>query len=278
MGLIGNSTLGRRKGWGPGLAPIHHLHAGFIVSKAEGMGLIARPHDLEGLFQLGWFCERNRKDLNVLSITVHEKKVKQWFWWAFPPDCQLDRWPNCYSSHVPVGHVVASHRHGSVPQGLQSCRNELCTTAGADWCCRVLCRTALISWHQKVSSLCSEQKDAKYFFSHMVALSVALAFSHWTVTNGCLRSWGHASSLFLSWCQGSDYPSFSCSSIPLQHMVFSFSSQQNESWEGRKEFCRPAVQRTELLNAFSDSFSSPWQKCQQGGGSELHARKGRLPF
>lgn len=126
--------------------------------------------------------------------------------------------------------------------------------------------------------LCSEQKDAKYFFSPLVSLSPPLAFSHWTGINDCLRSWGHASSLFLNRCQGSDYPSFSCSSIPLQRMVFSFSSQQNESWEGRKEFCRPAVQRTELLNAFSDSFSSPWQKCQEGGGWELHAGRGRLPF
>lgn len=76
MGVTGSSTLGRRKGWGPGLAPIHHLHAGLLVSKAEGTGLITRPRDHKGLFQLDWFFERSRKDLEVLSITVHEKKAK----------------------------------------------------------------------------------------------------------------------------------------------------------------------------------------------------------
>lgn len=214
---------------------------------------------------------------------------------CFPLLCTKRRWSSDSGGHFHLTASLTGGRTATVPMFLSGTwwlptgtgvSHRGCRAAGmssAPWqaqtgVCRVLCRTALISWHQKVSSLCSEQKDAKYFFSRMVALSVALAFSHWTVTNGCLRSWGHASSLFLSWCQGSDYPSFSCSSIPLQHMVFSFSSQQNESWEGRKEFCRPAVQRTELLNAFSDSFSSPWQKCQQGGGSELHARKGRLPF
>lgn len=124
--------------------------------------------------------------------------------------------------------------------------------------CLAWCVTFLTSW---LGSCVHEHRaDASCCSSHLVALSMPFTSSRWTSINGCLRSWGPASGFLLSRCQGSDYPSFSCSTTPLQCTFFSFNSQQSESWEGRRDFCRPAVQKTKLLDAFSYPFSNPWEK------------------
>lgn len=140
----------------------------------------------------------------------------------------------------------------------------------------------------------------KYHSSHLVALYMPFAFSLWMCVNDCLRSLGPDLGLFLSHGQGSDYPLFSSDAIPSGTHGFhqvqknptpsaKVSQQKKDSvanrmnpravrWKDGRDFCRPAVQKTKLLDVYPYPFSDPWPKVsvRQWLGASCH--KGRAPF